>query len=214
MPRPYLYVLAVAATLSGCVTVNEQLLPKRSTPPPQAKGVVEFDVGEVKQLFNDEASPGGMVSTHTAVDSFGKGMLNRWKSTQLIDDYGHAGDLKSSPDYRLTLSGNVKEQGSILGAVATGLTLWVLPSSTTMTYELTARFTRVAGNQTYTVPIRNASTTWLQILLLPALPFGWMGSSHMIEDTADYLYSELHKQGAFDAKPRPVPASANATRQP
>jgi hypothetical protein len=26
----------------------------------------------------------------------------------------------------------------------------------------------------------------------------------MIEDTADYLYSELHKQGAFEARSKPA----------
>jgi hypothetical protein len=214
MVRPYWYPLAIAATLSGCVTVNEQMLPKRDTPPPVVRGLVEYDVGDVKQLLNGETSPGGLTSSHTAVDSFGKGLLNRWKSRQLIDDYGHAGELKSAPAYRLTLSGDIKEQGSILGAVATGLTLYLIPSSSTMTYDLTARFTHVGRNQTYTVPIRNGSTTWMQILLLPALPFGWMGASHMIEDTADYLYSELHKQGAFDAKARSTGTPDHLTPQP
>ena len=214
MVRTVCIPLVIAAALSGCVTVNEQMLPKRSTPPPMVKGAVEYDVGEVRQLFNNESSPGGMVSTHTAVDSFGKGLLNRWKSNELIDYYGHAGDLKSSPTYRLTLSGDVKEQGSILGAVATGLTLWLLPSSSTMTYDLNARFTHLGRNQTYTVPIRNASTTWMQIFLLPALPFGWMGANQMIEDTADYLYSELHKQGAFDTRPRPTHPASNEPFKP
>ncbi|MFM2007793.1 MAG: hypothetical protein RLZZ09_3448 [Pseudomonadota bacterium] len=207
MNRRDLLALAISASLTGCVTFNEQMLPKRDAPPPPARGVVEWSVGDVKQLLNGESSPGGLASTQSGVSAFGQGMLNRWKSRELIADYGRAGELKTPPAYRLKLSGQIQESASILGSVATGLSLFLIPSSSTLTYNLKAEFTDLARNQTWTVPIRNGSTTWMQILLFPATPFGWMGASHMIEDTADYLYAELHKQGAFSASTRP-PARA------
>ena len=210
MNRRDLLALAISATLTGCVTFNEQMLPKRDAPPPAARGTVEWSVGDVRQLLNGESSPGGLASTQSGVSAFGQGMLNRWKSRELIADYGRAGELKAPPAYRLKLSGEIQESASILGSVVTGLSLFLIPSSSTLTYNLKAEFTHLSRNQTWTVPIRNGSTTWMQILLFPATPFGWMGASHMIEDTADYLYAELHKQGAFDEKPRPTPVSAGA----
>ena len=211
MNRRDLLTLAIAASLTGCVTFNEQMLPKRDAPPPAARGVVEWNVGDVRQLLNGETSPGGLASTQSGVSAFGQGMLNRWKSRELIADYGRAGELKSPPAYRLKLSGEIQESASILGSVVTGLSLFLIPSSSTLTYNLKADFTDIARNRTWTVPIRNGSTTWMQILLFPATPFGWMGASHMIEDTADYLYAELHKQGAFDPSSRPAPAPASAS---
>jgi len=210
MQRRDWIALTTAATLTGCVTFNEQMLPKRDAPPPAARGTVEWSVGDVRQLLNGESSPGGLASTQSGVSAFGQGMLNRWKSRELIADYGRAGELKAPPAYRLKLSGEIQESASILGSVVTGLSLFLIPSSSTLTYNLKADFTDIARNRTWTVPIRNGSTTWMQILLFPATPFGWMGASHMIEDTADYLYAELHNQGAFESQSRPTPVSAGA----
>lgn len=196
----------LAALLSGCVTVNEQLLPKTSTPPPTTKGVVELKPGELVQQLNGEGQNRGILSGTSVLDAINTAFMTRWQDNGLISGYGKPGELPVKPTYTLTLSGTRNEDASILGAVFTGLTLYLIPSSSTLTYDMNADFTNHLSNKTYNVKFKNAVTTWQQLLLVPALPFAWLGSHHMMQDSADYLYSELKKQGAFDAPKEPVPS--------
>ena len=73
----------------------------------------------------------------------------------------------------------------------------LLPSSSTLIYDLNLEFTNNHTQKHYTVKAKNAVTTWMQILLFPALPFSWIGSNNMLNDIADYSYDELRKQDAF-----------------
>jgi hypothetical protein len=185
--------------LSGCVTVNEEMLRKVSITPPQHKGgLVEFKTGELIQTLNGEGQNRGVLSGTTVLGSVGSGIMSRWKSKDLIADYGNSGELKAEPDYTLTLSGVKNEDSSIAAAVLSGLCFMLIPISATLTYDLNFDFMNNHTHKHYTVNVKNAVTTWNQILLLPALPFSWIGTSNMISDIADYAYYDLDKQGAFN----------------
>ncbi len=125
-------------------------------------------------------------------------MMIRWKNKDIIADYDFAGELKKLPDYTLTVSGERNEDSSIIGAVLCGLTLMLIPSSSTLTYDLNLEFVNNHTQKHFTVKAKNGVTTWMQILLLPALPVSWIGANNMINDVADYTYDELRKQGAFN----------------
>lgn len=184
--------------LTGCVTVNEGMLRKVSiSPPQQQQTTIEIKTGELIQKFNGEGQNRGVLSGTTVLNALGKSMMARWKNKDVIADYGFSDELKKEPDYTITLSGVRNEDGSIAGAVLSGLTLMLIPSSSTLTYDLNLDFVNNHTQKQYTVKAKNAVTTWIQILLLPALPFSWIGSNNMINDIADYSYDELRKQGAF-----------------
>ena len=74
----------------------------------------------------------------------------------------------------------------------------LIPSSSTLTYDLNLEFVNNHTQKHFTVKAKNGVTTWMQILLLPALPVSWIGANNMINDVADYTYDELRKQGAFN----------------
>jgi hypothetical protein len=193
-----LMVLGLLVLLTGCVTVNEEMLRKVSVSPPQKQiMIVEVKTGELIQKLNGEGQNRGVLSGTTVLNAVAKSMMMRWKNKDIIADYGFSGELKKEPDYTITLSGVRNEDGSIAGAVLSGLTLMLLPSSSTLTYDLNLEFINNHTQKHYTVKAKNAVTTWMQILLLPALPFSWIGSNNMLNDIADYSYDELCKQDAF-----------------
>ena len=191
-------LLAVVVALTGCVSVNEGMLRQVSISPPQNHAmIVEVKTGELIQKLNGEGQNRGVLSGTTVLNALGKSMMMRWKNKDIIADYGFSGDLEKEPDYTVTLSGVKNEDGSMFGAVLSGLTLMLIPSSATLTYDVNLEFINNHTKKHYTVKSKNAVTTWMQILLLPALPFSWIGSNNMINDIADYSYDELRKQGAF-----------------
>lgn len=201
-PRSHImkaFTIALLALLTGCMTINEGMLKKVSVTPPQNQTrIVEIKTGELVQQLNGKGDNRGVLSGTTVLNAVAKSMMIRWENKDIISDYGFPGDLKKEPDYTITLSGVRNEDGSIAGAVLSGLTLMLLPSSSTLTYDLNVDFVNHHTNKHYTVKAKNAVTTWMQLLLFPALPFSWIGSNNMLNDIADYSYDELRKQNAFD----------------
>jgi hypothetical protein len=193
-----LIVLGILIFLTGCVTVNEEMLRKVIIAPPQNQSViVEVKTGELIQKLNGIGQNMGVLSGKTVLNSLVESMMAHWVYEDLIEDYGSPGELEKEPDFTLTISGVRNEDGSIVGAVFSGLTLMIFPASATLTYDLDIDFVNNHTQKKYTVKAKNAVTTWIQILLFPALPFAWIGGNNMINDTADYVYHDLDRQGAF-----------------
>jgi hypothetical protein len=189
---------ALVVGLTGCVTVNKEMLRHSQLPSSAAyRGVVEVKNGDLVQKLNNEGTNRGVLSGATLIDAVSTAILKRWKGNDLISDYGSPGSLEKEPDYTLSLSGVRNEDSSIAGAIFSGLTLMLIPTSATLTYDLNAEFINNRTHKKYIVPFKNGVTTYTQILLLPVLPFSWIGSSNMLADMSDYLYAELSKQGAF-----------------
>lgn len=200
MKLGYISLLSVSL-LSGCVSINEEMLRKVEVTPPQNNlPIIEVKTGELVQKFNGKGDNRGVLSGTTVLNAIGKSMMTRWQNQDLIDDYGFSGDLEQNPDYTLTLSGVRNEDGSIAGAVLTGISLFLIPTSSTLTYDLNIEVTNNHTQEKHAVKAKNAVTTWMQLLLFPAVPFSWIGSNNMINDIADYSYEELRKQGAFSYK--------------
>lgn len=191
-------LLSIAISATGCVTVNESMLPKSPLPAPVANApVIETHTGTLVQTLNGSGENRGVLSGETVVSSMTTAICNRWKRHDLISDYDSPGDLDRPADYSLTVSGKRNEDSSIAGAILSGLLLMIPPTSSTLTYDLQFDLTNKRTGQAYHTAAKNAVTSYMEILLLPALPFSWMGSMHMQDDIADYVYNEFRKQGAF-----------------
>jgi len=196
-----LTLLAMVVLLSGCVTLNESMLRKvDSIHAPQKAVIVETKMGELVQKLNGEGANRGVFSGNTVGNQVTKLIMNRWKDKDIISDYGPPGDLKSKPDYTFILSGSRNEDSSIAGAVFSGLTFMLLPSTTTLTFDLNAELIDNRTGQKYQAKAKNGVTSVMQILLLPALPFSWIGNKNAFDDIADHLYSEFYAQGAFSER--------------
>ncbi|MFM8444872.1 MAG: hypothetical protein ACKN9W_16240 [Methylococcus sp.] len=103
-------VLSLA--LTSC-TVNDQLLPKVPLqPPPIKKGVVEIQIKEANNPFGREPSYSSMNwSPIDITDGHIKPYINdimlQWQSNNLIANHGYASELKTRPDYILSISGKI-----------------------------------------------------------------------------------------------------------
>lgn len=187
------------SALTGCVTINEELI---RTPEPtlatRHKPTIETKTGQLIQTLNGHGDNAGVLSGTTVLDALAKGMMARWEDRELISDYGKPGKLDQAPDYTITLSGKRDEDSSIAGAILSGLSLMILPTSATLTYDIDVEMTNHKTKKTYITHVKNAVTTWMNILLFPALPLSWLGSHHAINDMADYTYNDFKAQGAFD----------------
>lgn len=196
--KKILLLFCLSILLVGCVTINEEMLRKVTIIPPQNPAMtVEIKSGELIQQFNGEGKSSGPLSGTTVMNAMAKGIMIRWKDQDLIADYAFPGELKKDPDYTAIFSGTRNEEGSIAMAILSGLTFMIIPTSSTLTYDLNLEFVNNNTQKHYFAKAKNAVTTWFDIFLLPALPFSMIGAINSNRDIADHLYDELRKQGAF-----------------
>lgn len=193
-----LALCSILAMLSGCMTYNEEMLRKvPEVKAPARAAVIETKVGDFIQRLNREGTNAGPLSNTALANQVIKLIMDRWEDLGIVADYGKPGEIKGTPDYTLILSGARDEEGSIGLAVLSGLTLMLLPTSSTLTYDLNVELIDNKTSRHYEAKAKNAVTTVMEILFLPALPFSWIGGKHAVDDIADHLYHELHAQGAF-----------------
>jgi hypothetical protein len=148
-------------------------------------------------------------------------MMNRWKKKGLIAHFGVAGKLDKKPDFTLIVSRVRDEEGSILGAVLCGITLYIIPTSSTLIYDLDVQLVNNKTQQHYFVKVKNGVTAWMEIIFLPFFAVSWIGSHNMMVDMADYAYDELRQQGALNwsrqqeaPQTRPVESTPSETTRP
>jgi hypothetical protein len=196
--KKIMLVLLAMVMLSGCMTFSEKMLRKVNIQKEQnPEVIVETKTGNLVQKLNGIPDR-GVLSGTTVLGAVVKSMMKRWKNKGIIGDFGPAGKLDKKPDFTLNVSGERDEQGSILGAVLCGLTLYIIPNSNTLIYDLDVELVNNKTQQHYFVKVKNGVTTWTQIIFLPLFPIFWVGSHNMLVDMADYAYNELKRQGAFD----------------
>jgi hypothetical protein len=194
-------LVMIAVMLSGCMSFNQNVLP---------------DVGELKTPHNKtiiqaksenfSKTTNGSNSDYARGTKIGNGILkdimNRWKEKEIISNYGDFSQaVKPSSldtDYSLILSGNSDEQFSPFAARLTGATLFLIPSFSTV--EQTVKF-ELINNKTskkYFVEAKDSISVVMQLIFFPLFIVQNAGASSMHNHMADYIYSELYKQGAFN----------------
>lgn len=193
-----LLILSIILQLLGCATFNDKLIHapdiSQST---KTSSIIEYKVDKFTQTHNGEGTNRGILSNQSIGEKEIDLILNRWKRNNLIKDYDKPGDLTTTPNYTLTINGIRNEDSSIIGAVFTGLTLYLIPSSATLTTNATFDLLNHKTNKHYQVPVKYSFTTTQWLLFFPAIPFNGIGVLNAHDDAADYLYVEFDKQGAF-----------------
>ncbi len=183
--------------LAGCMSFNNAEVPVVKNTPPQYKPLIEMKVGNFTQKLNGDGDSRGVISNNSMANNTLEGILARWKSNGLIDDYDPIGKLSKKPDYTLTVNGYRNEDMSWFGSIFTGLTFFLIPSSATMKYDLHLQLQNNKDNKIYSVDVKDSFTIWQHIIFLPAFPIFMVGTMNMFSDLSMYSYSEFEKQGAF-----------------
>jgi hypothetical protein len=180
------------------MTFNGAELPDRDFPDGiDARPLIATEIGEIKLLLNGKDGMKPPMSAHGIGNRALTAVLTRWKGAKLIEDYDPPGDLDREADYRLRISGTQNEQGSILGAFVTGLTLFLFPSSTTLEWDWEFELADLKADREFTVSTKNSMTQWMHLFFLPAFPFFFVGALNADSSLSHYVYAEFERQGAW-----------------
>jgi len=97
-----------------------------------------------------------------------KKCVKRFSKSGLFDSVSTASDHTD-----LTANISIIDDGACNMGMAflTGLTFYIIPSSATDTYKLTAEITKEKTGETKTFQLEDSVTQWQEILLLPLMPF-------------------------------------------
>ena len=168
MKKLLLLAMVLGLLISGCMSFNEAMLKTTNIPKQQnPSAVVEVKVGDLIQRYNGVPNR-GVFSDTSVLNAVAKSMMSRWKSKGIIADFGKSGKLDKDPDFTILISGVRDEKGSTVGAIFCGLTLYIIPTSSTLIYDLDVDFVNNKTQQHYFVKVKNGVTTWMEIIFLPA----------------------------------------------
>ena len=152
--------------LSGCVTYSDnQLAPVGQWPlaaSAQPKPAVHLRI-DSQYLLNDAPQAGG----------FNQGALEK-RIVQVYQDSGlfsRVTTSQQSADLYITVQVSNHERASMAAAFLTGLTLYILPSSASNELSMQTEFRDSQGELRGSVNKHETLTTWMQLLLIFALPF-------------------------------------------
>ncbi|MBU8901669.1 MAG: hypothetical protein KOO69_02905 [Victivallales bacterium] len=189
--------IAMLTLLTGCMSFNNSEVPLVENKPPKFKPIVEMKLGKFIQTVNGKK--GLKVGSNRSMGyNTLTNILVHWKRKGLIKDYGTVGAFKEKADYILELSGKRDEDMSFFGSFICGFTFFIIPSSTTMKYDLHLRLINQKTKVVYKQDVSDSFTMWMNIIFLPVLPFSTVGIYNMFTDLSMYSYSEFEKQGAFN----------------
>ena len=151
--------------LTGCASFPGNVLPKVTTFPKSTDKPSAYVSLSFRQYLNGQP-------LNLAVKS-GESRLQ----AKLVERFGRSGlyslvaATNQNPDITITVLVKDEGSGSIGMAFLTGLTLYIVPSSATDLYKVSAI---VKNNRTgieSTVELEDFVTQWQEIILLPLLPF-------------------------------------------
>lgn len=152
--------------LSGCLSYsNHDLAPVEQWPPtapPAHKQSVYIKV-DTQYLFNEQNRGGGF--NQTALEKL---VLQQYQSS---DRFNHATTSKEASDLYINVRISNHERGSILSAILTGATLFVIPGKYSNELTMETVIKDASGKTLGRVEKRETITTWMQLLLIVALPF-------------------------------------------
>jgi hypothetical protein len=189
-------MLLVMVSMTGCMTFNSNALPAvEEFKVPKSKPVIQSKVESFSKMTN------GAGTDYLRGGKIGNGILanimNKWKSKELISD--DAGKPSSMPsDYSLVLSGSSDEQYSPFAARLTGATLFLIPSFASVEQAIKVELTDNKTSKKYVVEAKDSYNVVMHLLFLPLFIVQGVGASSMHNHMADYVYSELTRQGAFN----------------
>ena len=213
MRWPSIAVLLALPHLTGCITVAgknlQDLTPSAASPAP----AVEQTVGD----FSFHLDGGKMVTSNKMGREVNDEILGRWQDSDFITGhtYVKSSQFTEASQFRITLSGHMEGDSSIILQIISGLTLTVIPYYVDSKMDLRYSVENAVTGCVFQAEASDSYKTVVGLLLLPATPFTQGGSNRTLERLANHLYDQLASRGAFDPSTHcaktddPVPSTGN-----
>ena len=117
----------------------------------------------------------------------------------------------SNPNSDLSVTVEMKDDGSgsLVMAFITGLTFFIVPSSATDCYKVTAKVRNNKSGVEKTFEVEDFVTTWQEILLLPFLPFNFapVVANDVLNNVMDTVAVKVHDAACIEMSKATVPPS-------
>jgi hypothetical protein len=123
-------------------------------------------------------------------------VIEVWKQRGYVQGGQFVEDGAFSPasTWRLTLNGSLKGDVSFWLEVLNALTLTLAPYRVTQQYDLQLVLEDVRAGKVYEAKVQESEQTWVEGLLILALPFSQRGHHAAVERMAEHLYDQLSRQ--------------------
>ncbi|TBU82161.1 hypothetical protein DNK06_06510 [Pseudomonas daroniae] len=176
-------ILATALlALTGCVSYsNHDLAPLEQWPlaaPAEVKPAAHLKV-ESRYLFNEQNRAGGFDQSNL--------------ETLLVQQFKDSGRFsavttaKEHSDVYVSVRVTNHERGSMVGAVVTGATFFIIPGRFKNELTMEMQFMGADGNVLGKVEKSESITTWMQLLLIFAVPFNESADNILVQLTRSSL---------------------------
>lgn len=190
--------LILCTSITGCASFKgEMLSPVQQFPKPQGEKTSIAVNLKFQQMLNDKPIS---VMTESGRKALEKKCVKRFLRSGLFSAVGT--DLQ---DANLIADISVIDDGQANMGMAflTGLTLYIVPSSATDTYKLTANITDQKTGKIETIQLEDSVTQWQEILLLPLMPFKFtpVVAGGVQNTLFDNLALKIAESGILDCRP-------------
>ncbi|TBU88322.1 hypothetical protein [Phytopseudomonas dryadis] len=169
-------------TLTGCMSYSHHdLQPVEQWPlaAPQVEKPSAYLQLDSQYLFNDQNRAGGF--DQTKLEQL---VLAQYQSSER---FGNVTTAKESADLYVSVRVSNHERGSLASAFITGLTLFIIPGKFSNELTMETQFKDAEGKLLGTVEKRETITTWMQLLLIFAVPFNESADNILVQLTRSSL---------------------------
>lgn len=186
------WLCALPLLLGGCYTVAGGTLPPLAPVAPAQPPDVEHTVGAFTfRLGGGEPKPSFFDGQQLSNE-----VIEVWKQRGYIQggQFVEGGAFSPSSTWRLTLNGSLQGDVSFWLEVLNALTLTLLPYRVTQHYDLQYVLEDVQTGKVYEAKVQESEQTWVDGILILALPFAQRGHHAAVERMAEHLYDQLSRQ--------------------
>lgn len=209
MTNKRIFSVAHAALLTLCVvggctyTVPDEKLARLDVPPGALRPRMEYTLGSFAfALAGREMAPYSFEGRHLVEE-----LALSWQRRGYVDEakYVDAAAFSSTADYHLTLNGALRAETSFGMQVLNALTLFLLPYTVTQHYDVECILEDTGSGGMYVARLQTSEKTWVDLLLVLALPWAQRGHLATVDRMGEHLYDQLQRQGAFQGRCEAAP---------
>jgi hypothetical protein len=195
--RTICILLVTIFLISGCMNFNHVDIPEVHNKEPKTKPAIGIKVGDFKQYCDGEIDTRDIISNEKMGLNCLAGILNPWENGKLIKEFQAVGKYKKLPDYTLMLNGSIDEDSSTTLNIVSALTLFIIPSYTTASFDLSFVLINNSTKEEFKKNLKTSFTVWKDLIFLPVFPFFWIRMDNRITDKSMFMYHQFNEEGAF-----------------
>lgn len=187
MKKLFAAMLTSCLLLTGCISYSNHNLAQVQQWPPAATGSgkpTAYIKVEGRYQFNEQPQSSGFNQA-----GLEKLILRQYQDSGL---FSRVSTSQQASDLYISVKVSNHESGSKAAAFITGLTLFIIPSTASNALSMQTEFRDGEGTLLGSVEKHETITTWMQLLLIFALPFS---------ESTDHVLTQL-SQSSLDAAAR------------